>query len=165
MVYKLQPNGKLKLDLGWKGSFRKIEVTGGPFNAFDTSDPDGFGIAVRYEGISPDQCDVHVPIRDFSVPSDDGLVRDAISAAFKAAFNGKNVYVGCMGGYGRTGLFLALMAKTAGIKNPVAYVRDTYHNRAVETDEQLDYVANFDVSEVRQDVLVDAWLSRIPGLG
>ena len=41
-----------------------------------------------------------------------------------------------MGGWGRTGLFLALLAKVCGVENPVTYVRENYSPRAVETTDQ-----------------------------
>lgn len=162
VIYKVKPNGELKLNLGWRGAFQTVTITGGPFNAFKRENGNEFGVAVRAELIDKANVDLHLPIKDFDVPRDAGFVREAIVLTFQAAFDGKDVYVGCMGGYGRTGLFLALLAKAAGIADPVTYVRETYHPRAVETDEQYDYVENFDVSELRKDVLFDAWLFRLP---
>lgn len=49
---------------------------------------------------------------------------------------------------GRTGLFLAILAKAVGFNDPVAYVRKHYYNHAVETAEQAKYVEAFDVSWV-----------------
>lgn len=151
-------NGEIVVNLGWKGGFQSLQFDGGPFN----SAPDeAFRIAVRAENIQPGDCEVHLPIRDFSVPEDDEAVVNAVRSAYQAAINGLPVYVGCMGGYGRTGLFLALLAKTAGVPDPVTWVRYHYHRRAVETKDQEAYVELFDVKQVRRSVLGYAWGRRI----
>jgi len=154
-------NGEIIVDLGWKGGFKTVQFDGGPFNSAPYA---AFRVAVRAEGISPGAADVHLPIRDFSVPEDDAAVEQALKESFEAALQGKPVYVGCMGGYGRTGLFLALLAKTAGVPAPVAWVRENYHRRAVETENQEAYVALFDVSKVRRSVLGYAWGRRIKSI-
>ena len=87
---------------------------------------------MRAERVPEYGVDIWVPIPDFQVPSERQLaqVENALERAFAAALDGKRVYVGCAGGYGRTGLFLALMAKVAGVKDPVAYVRLHYNSHA-----------------------------------
>jgi protein-tyrosine phosphatase len=70
-----------------------------------------------------------------------------LEKAVQAITLGYPLYVGCMGGKGRTGLFLAVLAKAWGIKNPVEYVRANYYPHAVETKEQYAYVTNFKVSK------------------
>ncbi len=55
------------------------------------------------------------------------------------------VYVGCYGGTGRTGTFLALLAKMDGVESPVAYVRNEYRKQAVETRQQYRFVMEYDV--------------------
>lgn len=54
-----------------------------------------------------------------------------------------DVVVYCMGGHGRTGTFLAIMAALAGKKYkgcPVLWVRKNYCDKAVETSSQIEYV-------------------------
>lgn len=151
-----RPLGTVVMPLGWKGGWRKVVVSGGPFD----NAPGGhnqFSVAVRAERIKPGQAHVHLPIRDFSVPENGADVSEALIKTFKAALNGKDVYVGCMGGVGRTGLFLALMAKTAGIEEPVKWVRENYKIHAVETNAQAKYVNDFDVTGIRKAVLGYAW--------
>lgn len=145
-------NGELPLSLGWQGGWQTLTITGGPFNAFKKAD-EVFGICVRKEDPRPN--DIHVPIVDFRVPTPEmkGLITASLSQAFRSALTGKHVYVGCQGGWGRTGLFLALMAKVAGVADPVAYVREHYTSHAVETSEQQAYVHDFDVTQVRAEVL------------
>ncbi len=94
-----------------------------------------FGVCVRAERAPSGRYNVHLPIHDFSVPSPDQQdeVELALRETLEALLDGKPVYVGCMGGWGRTGLFLALLAKVCGVDQPVTYVRENYSNRAVET--------------------------------
>lgn len=151
-------NGSIIANLGWRGAWKTVSFTGGPFDAAPQT---AFRVAVRAERITPlRDCDVWLPIKDFQVPANAGDVEEALVRAYRAALAGKTVYVGCMGGYGRTGLFLALLAKVAGIQNPVKWVRDTYNHRAVETKDQMRYVDEFDVSSVRRAVMLSAWASR-----
>jgi protein-tyrosine phosphatase len=89
-------------------------------------------------------CDINIPTQDFKTPPKVQMnqgVRDAIHHIVA----GRKLYVGCMAGRGRTGLFLAVLAKAWGIRNPVEYVREHYYAHAVETDEQYDYVMNFHI--------------------
>jgi protein-tyrosine phosphatase len=58
------------------------------------------------------------------------------------------VYVGCAAGLGRTGTFIAALARMAGIGDAVAWVRENYDARAVETAEQAAAVAALDVDAV-----------------
>ena len=108
--------------------------------------------------------DVHLPIHDFQVPQDEEDVVYALKDTLYAALSGRTVYVGCVGGWGRTGLFMALLAKAAGVDNPVEYVRRHYTPRAVETKGQLDYVDSFDVIQVRRWLFWQAWRSWFANL-
>jgi len=159
-LQSLAPNGALPLNLGWRGAFYKLNFLGGPYDAFPGRDQ-AFGVCVRAERV-PEEVDVHLPIRDFDVPRVANDVDRAIRDTFRAALKGHLVYVGCMGGWGRTGLFLALLAKAAGVDDPVSYVREHYSPRAVETDRQKKYVEDFDVTEIRQWLWRYAWINRFP---
>jgi len=54
---------------------------------------------------------------------------------------GRKVHVGCIGGHGRTGMFLAaLVAEMAVDPDPIAYVRKHYCQKAVETREQVRFL-------------------------
>ena len=157
------PNGFLPIDLGWRGAFYRFQIAGGPYDFFPGRDK-AFGVCVRAENVNPGSYDVHLPIRDFSVPTDMFRVEMAVRDTLRAAIRGKPVYVGCMGGWGRTGLFLALLAKAAGVDDPVAYVRKYYTPRAVETRAQEQFVKDFDVTKLRKWLHKFAWAQRFPWL-
>jgi hypothetical protein len=54
---------------------------------------------------------------------------------------GKKVHVGCIGGHGRTGLVLAaVVAYRKHNANPIAYVREKYCVKAVESREQVHFL-------------------------
>jgi protein-tyrosine phosphatase len=96
-------------------------------------------------------CDISIPTKDFSVPHP-VTMRDGLVQAIQAMVDGQMFYVGCMGGIGRTGLFLSLMARALGEENPVEWVRANYDKRAVETEEQQRYVMDFDLGPVRGQI-------------
>jgi protein-tyrosine phosphatase len=81
---------------------------------------------------------------DFRLPSDREDAADAIAEAWREAERGR-VEVACGGGIGRTGTALACLAILDGVpaEQAVAYVREHYHRRAVETPWQRRYVRAF----------------------
>lgn len=105
-----------------------------------------------------------VPIKDFSVPTQQDA-QAALILALQAAANYKPVYFGCFGGIGRTGTFLALLAKVQqdyerlfkGRQHfhltPVQKVRADYLKHAVETSDQERFVEDFDTLPVIDAVL------------
>ena len=84
--------------------------------------------------------DVHIPIRDYSIPSNPG---ELIKVFEFILADTKDVYVGCWGGVGRTGLFMASLLRYLGDPDPIATVRAQYNAHAVETEEQAQFVADF----------------------
>jgi len=154
------PNGVMAIDLGWAGAWLKFGIIGGPFDGFRRGMTGDFGVCVRAE-YPPDDYDVWLPIRDFNVPESKRDTEHALERTLEAAMNGRRVYVGCTGGWGRTGLFLALLAKCCGEKDPVAYVRRVYSRRAVERPEQERYVKEFNVARLQGCMLVMAWQARL----
>ena len=147
-------NGTLPINLGWSHGKHSMTIVGGQYNSYPGQPY--FGVSVRAEGMLGRPVDVHLPIEDFHTPTpaDKTNVEAALRDAFTAALAGRKVYVGCAGGIGRTGLFLALMAKVAGVTHPVAYVRGLYMPHAVETKAQQEYIAKFDVTELQ------VWLKK-----
>ena len=79
---------------------------------------------------------------DFSVPDDSAVVVAALESLRHRARSGERVEIGCYGGHGRTGTALAGLAILCGQApdEAVSWVRATYCERAVETDEQEAFV-------------------------
>ena len=96
---------------------------------------------------------VYFPISDMQVPKNIQGFKDMIEWTAKQIKVGKKVHVGCIGGHGRTGMFLAalyahMMPKDAG--NAIQYVRKNYCEKAVETAEQVKFlVKEFGVGKVK----------------
>lgn len=129
--------GNLKMPLKF-GKY--YTVFGGPYVEVPE---DMFGVKMAAEIRHPH--DVSIPTRDFSTPPvealDSGLLK-----VLDAMGRGEPVYVGCMAGRGRTGLFLAVLSKVFGIPHPVKYVRENYYRHAVETDGQYSFVERYEPS-------------------
>ena len=140
--------GAIKLPL-FLGKF--FVVAGGPYVRV----PDKMvGVKMAVEINHPHQ--ISIPTRDFDVPRvsdvDTGL-RQAVDAILR----GDPVYVGCMGGIGRTGLFMAILAKAFGESDPVSDVRSQYNHHAVETKQQMQYVQDY---VIPLDVLISIGIAR-----
>jgi hypothetical protein len=82
--------------------------------------------------------------RDFWLPADRSEAEDAFREVWERA-SMERVEIACGGGYGRTGTALACLAVLDGVPSDqaVAYVRDHYSPRAVETPWQRWFVACF----------------------
>lgn len=118
----------------------EFRMYGGPYLKI----PQGMvGVKMAAEISAP--CEVDIPTRDYCTPGLEAM-RDGLYETIEYILEGNPVYAGCMGGIGRTGLILALVAKAWGIEDPVAYVRKNYYSHAVETKEQMEYVANFEIN-------------------
>jgi hypothetical protein len=114
---------------------RAVIVTGGPFDAI----PDGsFSVCLEPDAAKAWLADVSLPIPDFGVP-DPVALRHAVGAVLAQleAEPERPVHVGCRAGIGRTGLFLACLARAAGVEgDALDYVRTHYLPGAAETVEQ-----------------------------
>lgn len=69
------------------------------------------------------------------MPLDRADALEAMEEAYARARSGQRVEVACRGGVGRTGTALAALAVLDGLApaQAVAWVRERYHPRAVET--------------------------------
>ncbi|MEV4970456.1 protein-tyrosine phosphatase family protein [Streptomyces scopuliridis] len=81
---------------------------------------------------------------DFRLPSDRAAAAGALREAWERA-GSERVEVACGGGIGRTGTALACLAVLDGVPRgeAVAYVREHYARRAVETPWQRRFVTRF----------------------
>lgn len=128
----------------YKFGLGKVKVYGGPYREKPL---DAFGVNMAKE-LSHLPSDVRVPTKDFDVPNKAELMA-GLTKALEAIGRKEAVYVGCMGGVGRTGLFMSVLAKALGEGNPVSFVRSQYNAHAVETEQQKKYVTAFDVEPLK----------------
>lgn len=82
--------------------------------------------------------------RDFWLPSDPGALRAALGELLGRAQD-ERVEIACAGGVGRTGTALSCLVVLDGLAadRAVAYVRENYSPRAVETPWQHRFVKSF----------------------
>lgn len=88
---------------------------------------------------------LHVPIRDHSSPADAAALSVAVDHALERARGGSNLAVHCYAGIGRSGVFLALLARRAlGLEGEeaIAWVR-RWIPGALETPGQQEFVRNW----------------------
>jgi protein-tyrosine phosphatase len=81
---------------------------------------------------------------DFRLPSDRADAADALHQAWARA-EAERVEIACAGGLGRTGTALACLTVLDGLpgSQAIAYVREHYAARAVETPWQRRFVTRF----------------------
>lgn len=139
-------NGKLKLPLR---TGKYFTVFGGPYR-----DRPANMRGVKMAREIKTGFDVSIPTDDYSTPDLKDLTTGLLEAV-DLILSGQAVYVGCMGGFGRTGLFLAILAKAFRVKSPVPYVRRKYYPQAVETPEQYKFVTHYRIpAEVRRKIKI-----------
>ena len=85
---------------------------------------------------------IYCPITDYSILPDDVLdkITDTIVEHIK---KGQRVAVFCLGGHGRTGYVASCVLHCLGVENPVSFLKEKYHCKSVETDEQYDSIKRF----------------------
>ncbi len=88
---------------------------------------------------------IHLPIPDFQVPDDEGAIHTAIENFVVHAQASENGAVHCMAGIGRTGIFLACVAKhhlNLDGTEAIDWVRQ-YIPTALENEDQEQFVLEF----------------------
>ncbi len=135
-------NGTVTLPL--LGAQRRI--IGGPFNDFAAP---AIGVCLEMRSRLANLADVRIDVPDFTAPTQAQLHQGLLDTLrLMQAAPDLPVYVGCAAGLGRTGTFIAALARLAGIEDAVAWTRAHYDRRAVETKEQEAAVAALDVAAV-----------------
>jgi hypothetical protein len=149
------------------------KVFGGPFMEYVPGQRRVVSVKMAAEIMR--EHDISIPTHDFSTP-DINDMHKGIAKALEAIYNGNDLYVGCKGGIGRTGLFMACLAKVmfdydflqkAGevkYRDPVRYVREHYFEHAVETEEQRQFVNSFNTREHTRWLksVLDPQVVRVP---
>lgn len=91
---------------------------------------------------------IYLPVTDFEVPPD-GELDSALQAALAQAHLGRHILVHCNAGYGRTGIFMACLARLLfDLDGPqaVAWVRQSIPP-ALENEQQLDFVSRYNTGK------------------
>jgi hypothetical protein len=85
--------------------------------------------------------EIYYAIRDQHAPKNGPRFKRMITWVCNRLHEGKEVHVGCIGGHGRTGMALAaIYAVLTGKDDGISYVRANYCKKAVETQEQVDFL-------------------------
>lgn len=143
-----EPDGYITIY--WKGKVHRLY--GGPY----INKPDGM-IGVKMAAEINRSCEIDIPTKDFNVPNVNEL-KYGIASALVYMELGAEVYVGCMGGIGRTGLFMAALLKyvQGGTHGELAVnkVRSEYKVTAVETQQQMQFINElvFDEMDLSLDI-------------
>ena len=92
---------------------------------------------------------LQITVPDFGIPEDLDLWNKGIAYTAEAAGNGRNVAVHCLAGVGRTGTFLACLAKeymTMDADQAIQWVRD-YVPSAMENWRQEEFVQEYQLHQ------------------
>jgi protein-tyrosine phosphatase len=88
---------------------------------------------------------IHIPLPDFGIPDDLESWQAGLDAAVAAARRGKNIAVHCLAGVGRTGIFMACLAKEVlGLEGleAIEWVRESLRG-AMENWRQEEFVIGY----------------------
>jgi protein-tyrosine phosphatase len=120
-------------------------VFGGPFEKCVKSAQKGDATIRVAQEQHQHRATAAVEMHDFQTPPDEQAIKYALVVAVQALADGRNVFVGCMGGTGRTGLFMSCLAMALHPKvaDGRAYARARYKPGAVETQEQYQWLMSF----------------------
>ena len=94
---------------------------------------------------SPPWTHDYVEWPDFGLPANSAELRSQLAQLLERSRRGEQVELGCLGAHGRTGTALGCLAILAGVpaSDAVAWVRSAHCDKAVETPEQMAFVAAF----------------------
>ncbi len=96
---------------------------------------------VRSGWIDPPPLRLHFPISDHGVPKEVTAFKAMVSYLCNRLREGAKVHAGCIGGHGRTGLLVAAIVAELGVsKDPIAWVRQHYCSKAVESASQVGFL-------------------------
>ena len=127
------------------------EIVGGacgsPREGYDIYIGFDYGMKMTHQSFPWDQKDDPViefqyRITDMCAPKSPKEFKKMIEWVSDQLDDGKKVHVGCIGGHGRTGLFLAALVSLYEdlTDDPIAYVRKEHCKKAVESQSQLKFL-------------------------
>jgi hypothetical protein len=133
----------LKLGMG--------EVLGGacsaPREGYDIYIGFDYGMKMQHQPFPWDQVDDPIVefqyhITDMCAPKSPKDFRKMIEWCSEQLGAGKKIHVGCIGGHGRTGTFLAALVSLYEhlTDDPIAYVREHHCEKAVESESQIKFL-------------------------
>lgn len=97
-------------------------------------------------------------VTDMSVPKEVTEYRRLVEWTAEQLHGGQKVHCGCVGGHGRTGMFLAALLKhMTGDEDAIATVRKLYCSKAVETGDQVKWLGEF--FGIKPVAAIKAWSS------
>lgn len=84
----------------------------------------------------------YLPIPDMGVPESVEKFKQYVAWVAEQLEAGAKVHCGCIGGHGRTGMFLAALCKTVSpeTEDAITHVRENYCQKAVESAKQVDWL-------------------------
>jgi hypothetical protein len=127
------------------------EIVGGacgsPREGYDIYIGFDYGMKMQHQPFPWDQVDDPIiefqyRITDMCAPKSPKEFKKMIEWCADQLDDGKKIHVGCIGGHGRTGLFLAALVSlyTELTEDPIGYVRKEHCKKAVESDSQLKFL-------------------------
>jgi len=127
------------------------EVLGGacgsPREGYDIYIGFDYGMKMQHQPFPWDQkadpiIEFQYRITDMCAPKSPKEFKKMIEWCADQLHDGKKIHVGCIGGHGRTGLFLAALVSLHEdvTDDPIAYVRKEHCKKAVESDSQLKFL-------------------------
>ena len=79
-------------------------------------------------------------VPDMGVPKQPDEFKKLVAWTKKQVEAGLKVHCGCVGGHGRTGMFMAALVSAFGEPDAIAYVRKNYCDKAVESSAQIKFL-------------------------
>lgn len=112
--------------------------------------------------------EVYFPIKDQHAPVNVIEFKKMVTWTVEQLRAGKKIHAGCIGGHGRTGLFFAaLVAQMLGEADAITYVRQHYCEKAVESQEQVDFLhKHFGITKVeprKMQAFASAYKGKVVG--
>lgn len=110
--------------------------------------------------VDPDNVAFDIATGDFK-PFDEDKVLENLQGIIEALLRGEKLYAGCMGGTGRTGTILAIIAAQHPeftYEDAILYIRAIYKSHAVETSDQAQQV--FRLSHIYQPPMRPEMINR-----